>query len=139
MSKTGSQDNFVAYIAAAVVIGLVGVFVLTWNHLKSPTVSTGIAYAKFGPYRVETQTFALSATLVVQTDTGDADWPNRHKDALNVIFRKVLADTDAGTIKSPNRMQLLQDALTRASNTGLNTKVVQSVLLTDFTFEEHVP
>lgn len=138
MAKTGSQDNFVAYVAAAIVIGLVSIFVLSWNYLKtSGKVVPEIAYAKFGPYRIETQAFSLTATIAVQTSAADTDWANRHREAINVVIKKVLADSDPNTIKAANRLEILQDALAKACNGALNTKAVQAVLLTDFTFEEH--
>lgn len=138
MSKTSSEDNFVAYIAAAVVVTLLSISLLTWNHVRSSSQSASqIAYARFGPFQVETQSFSLKASLVVQTSNADAGWADRNRNSLNVIFRKVLADTDANVIKAPNGLQILQEALKKGCNSTMNTNAVQAVLLTDFSFQAH--
>jgi len=137
MAKSGTQDNFVAYVAAAVVIVLVSIFVLSWNHVKSS--GSDVAYVKVGPYRVDTQAFALTATLSVQMKAGNEDWANDHRQELNIIFKKVLAESDPSVIKAPNRLELLQKALTKAANSAMHTNVVQAVLVTDFTSEIHTP
>jgi len=54
------------------------------------------------------------------------------RQTLNIIFKKVLADTDVKTLKAANGLQLLQDALTKGCDTELHTKNVKAVLLTDF-------
>jgi flagellar basal body-associated protein FliL len=124
MSKANSQDNFVAYIAA-VVVALAGIFIFAWSHLNVSFTNPAkpqIAYAQFGP-------------LDVQTSTGDAEWTIRNRALLNVIFKKILADTDANTVKAPNGMQILQDALRKGANAAMGTQNVQAVLLTGFSFK----
>jgi flagellar basal body-associated protein FliL len=133
MSKATSQDNFVAYITAAVVVSLVCIFVFTWSQTRSRSQARPeFSYSLFGPYQIETQNFSISASLAVQTSRGDAGWPNSNRQTLNIIFRKVLADTDLKTIKAPDGLQRLQDALTKGCDTELHTNLVQAVLLTDF-------
>ncbi|HSY28443.1 MAG TPA: hypothetical protein VK832_13120 [Burkholderiaceae bacterium] len=133
MSNAVAQDNFVAYVAAAVVVSLVSIFVFTWSQTRSnaPPVPE-ISYSQFGPYQIETQNFSISASLAVETTRDDAAWPNSNRQTLNIIFKKVLADTDMKTLKAVNGLQLLQDALTRGCDTELHTKYVKAVLLTDF-------
>jgi flagellar basal body-associated protein FliL len=137
MSKANSQDNFVAYIAA-VVVALAGIFIFAWSHLNVSFTNPAkpqIAYAQFGPLDVETQNFTLTTSLAVQTSTGDAEWTIRNRALLNVIFKKILADTDANTVKAPNGMQILQDALRKGANAAMGTQNVQAVLLTGFSFK----
>ena len=105
----------------------------TWSQTRPPALPTpNVSYSKFGPYQIETQNFSITTTISVQTSRGDAAWPNSNRQTINVIFRKVLAATDVKTLKSPNRLQLLQNALTEACNTEMHTKYVQAVWLTDF-------
>jgi flagellar basal body-associated protein FliL len=133
MSKAVSQDNLVAYVAAAVVVSLVSIFVFTWSQTRSNSPPTReVSYSQFGPYQIETQNFSISASLAVETDRDDASWPNSNRQTLNIIFKKVLADTDVKTLKAANGLQLLQDALTKGCATELHTKNVKAVILTDF-------
>ncbi|MDR3482130.1 MAG: flagellar basal body-associated FliL family protein [Burkholderiaceae bacterium] len=136
ISKASSQDNFVAYIAAVVVLSLVAIFVFTWSQTRTvEPARPQISYTKFGPYQIETQNFSIATTLAVQTSSSDSRWPTSNKDVLNVIFRKVLAGTDMKTLRSPNGLQSLQEALTEASNNAMHTNFVQAVWLTDFVFQ----
>jgi len=136
VSKVGSQENFFAYVAAAVVIGLVSIFVLSWSHLKtSGKLASEVSYTRFGPYRIDTQNYSLTASLAVQTSGDDAGWAEHNREALNVIFKQVLAGSDPKSIKAPNRLQILQDALMKACSNAFGPKIVQSVFMTDFTFE----
>lgn len=137
MSKASSQDNFFAYVAAAVVVSLVSIFVFTWSQVRTVAPARPeVAYSKFGPYQIENQNFSISTTITVQTGLGDARWPISNRQNLNVIFRKVLADTDLKTLRSPHGLQQLQDSLTKACNTEMHTTAVQAVWLTDFAVQE---
>lgn len=139
MSKTHASDNFVAYIAAAVVIGLLSVLVFYGNHIWSTPdqVRHHIGYVKFGPLRVETQRFSLKVSLAVQTSSDDSAWATDNRELLGVIFSKVLADIDADAIKAPQSMQTLEEALKKGCNTVMSTNKVQAVRLTDFVFRAH--
>jgi len=136
MSKTSSQDNLFAYVAAAVVVSLVAIFVFTWSKARSvDSFRPEVAYSKFGPYQVETQNFSITASIAVQTSRGDATWPDSNRQTLNVIFKKVLAATDMKILKSPNGLQQLQEALTAGCNAEMHAQHVQAILLTDFVVE----
>lgn len=136
MSKVSSQDNFVAYVAAAVVVSLVSIFVFTWSQTRTNVpAKPEVSYSKFGPYVVENQNYSVTATITVQTSREDASWPNSNRQTLNVIFKKVLANIDAKTLKSPNNLQLIQDALIKGCDDAMPAKHVQAVLLTDFVIE----
>jgi len=136
-TQARTQDNFVAYITAAIVVCLAGIVIFTWNQVRMAHDATRphVAYAKFGPYQIETQTYALRASLVVQTSLSDANWPEENKKALDVVFKKVLADADPKTMRSPNNLITLQQALAKGCEAAFGGKTVQAVLLTDFTFQ----
>lgn len=136
-AQKSSQDNFVAYIAAAVVVCLAGIVMFTWNQVRIAHDATRphVAFTKFGPYQIETQTYALRASLTVQTSLDDANWAENNRKSLDVVFKKVLADADAQTMRMPNTLLDLQQALTNGCEATFHTKTVQAVLLTDFTFQ----
>jgi flagellar basal body-associated protein FliL len=137
MSKASSQDNFVAYVSAAVVICLTAIFLFAWNHIraKGHDVQAVVAYAQFGPFQVENQNLSIEAKLAVQTSVEDASWPEANRKNLNAVFQRLLSEADMKAIKTPNGLRLLQDALTKGSNAAFHANYVQSVLLTDFVFE----
>lgn len=137
MATARSQDNFVAYIAAGVVVCVVAIVGFTWNQVRIAHDATRphVAYAKFGPYQIENQSFALRASLAVQTSLDDSSWPDKNRKALDVVFKQVLNDIDPNSIKSPNRLETLQNALVKGCSNTFKTPTVQAVLLTDFTFQ----
>lgn len=137
MATARSQDNFVAYIAAGVVVCVVAIVGFTWNQVRIAHDATRphVAYAKFGPYQIENQSFALRASLAVQTSLDDSGWPDKNRKALDVVFKQVLNDIDPNSIKSPNRLETLQNALVKGCSNTFKTPTVQAVLLTDFTFQ----
>jgi flagellar basal body-associated protein FliL len=136
MSKASSQDNFVAYVAATVVVALAAIFIFTWSQVRNVNqIKPTVAYAKFGPYQVETQNYSLTVSLAVQTSIADSDWANDNRQLLNVILKKILANIDIQAAKAPNGLQSVQDALRQGCNAGMSTNIVQAVLLTNFVFQ----
>jgi flagellar basal body-associated protein FliL len=136
LDKARTEDNFFAYITAAIVVVLVIVFVIAWSVIRSnSTPAADISYAKFGPYQIETQHYSISATLSVQTTQGDSDWPGKNRKMLNTIFKTVLGQADVKIFKDPSGEQQLQDALKKACNTEMHTNAVQAVVITDFSFQ----
>jgi len=136
LDKARTQDNFFAYITAAIAVGLVIAFVVVWSVVRSNSPpAADISYAKFGPYQIETQRYSINVTLSVQTTQGDSDWPAKNRKMLNTIFKTVLAQTDVKIFKDPNGEQQLQDALKKACETEMHTNTVQAVVLTDFSFQ----
>ena len=136
-AKARTRDNFVAYIAAAVVICLAAIFLFTWNHVRASHDATKphVAYAKFGPYQIESQAFAMHASLVVQTSMDDADWPDKNRKDLDVVFKRVLANADPKVIRSPENLSTLQDTLVKSCDSTFSNHVVQAVMFTDFTYQ----
>jgi flagellar basal body-associated protein FliL len=135
-SQAKSKDNFLPYLIAVVFIGLAAIALFVWVHArKTDHVDVPqLTYSKFGPYQVEAQGYAIAATLAVQTTDDDTGWAKDNQKALDIVFKKLLADNvDSGTLKSPNGLKNLQDKLAAGSNAALGTNRVQSVLLTDFT------
>jgi flagellar basal body-associated protein FliL len=136
LDKARTEDNFFAYITAAIVVGLVIAFVIVWSVVRSNSpASADISYEKFGPYQIEAQHYSISATLSVQTNHSDSDWPKMNRKSLNTIFKTVLAQTDVKIFKEPNGEQQLQDALKKACEIEMHTNKVQAVVLTDFSFQ----
>jgi hypothetical protein len=136
LDKARTQDNFFAYITAAIVVGLVIIFVIAWSIIGSNSPpAADIAYSKFGPYQIETQHYSITATLSVQTTRGDSDWPAINQKTLNTVFKSVLAQTDVKVFKDPDGEKKLQDALKKACETEMHTNKVQGVVLTDFSFQ----
>jgi flagellar basal body-associated protein FliL len=135
-SNAKSTDNFLVYLIAVVVLGLAAISLFVWSHNRKSdhVVVTRLTYSKFGPYQVEAQNYSIAASLSVQTDADDADWAKENQKSLDTVFKKLLADNvDSGTLKTPNGLQTLQDALAKGSNAALGTNRVRTVLLTDFT------
>lgn len=135
-SNAKSTDNFLVYLIAVVVLGLAAISLFVWSHNRKSdhVVVTRLTYSKFGPYQVEAQNYSIAASLSVQTDADDADWAKENQKSLDTVFKKLLADNvDSGTLKTPNGLQNLQDALAKGSNAALGTNRVRIVLLTDFT------
>lgn len=130
--KADTQDNFFAYVAAAVVVVLVVIFVFTWSQTRSHSNEPQVSFSPFGPYQIETEKLSISASLSVQTSRSDASWPNSNRQTLNNIFKRILATTDPKVLKTANGLQQLQDALTKGCDDELHTNYVQAVLLTDF-------
>jgi flagellar basal body-associated protein FliL len=133
MSNPVSQDNFVAYCAAVVVAGLVAIFLFTWSQLRTPgDVQPVMAYAKFGPYLVQTQKFEITTTIAVGTGMDSARWAKQQKKNLDVVFQMVLAKADPRLIAGKNGMQTMQDSLRDAANQYLHTNNIETVFLTNF-------
>ncbi|MFI4939575.1 MAG: hypothetical protein ACHP7O_04415 [Burkholderiales bacterium] len=133
MSNPASQDNFVAYCAAVVVAGLVAIFLFTWTQLRTPDdVHPAVAYAKFGPYLVQTQKFEITTTIAVGTGMDSSRWALEQKKNLDVIFQMVLAKADPRRMAGKNGVQIMQDSLRDAANQYLHTNNIESVFLTNF-------
>ncbi len=136
-AQARTQDNFVAYIAAAVVICLAAIFLFTWNQVRAAhdVTKPHVAYAKFGPYQIESQSFAMNASLVVQTSLDDSDWPEKNRKDLDVVFKRVLADADPKVVRSRNNLGALQQAIMKTCDSTFNNHVVQAIMFTDFTYQ----
>ncbi len=137
MAKARAQDNFVAYIAAAVVFCLAAIFLVTWNRVRAAHDMTKphVAYAKFGPYQIESQAFAMNASLVVQTSLDDSAWPEKNRKDLDIVFKRVLANADPKVVRSPNNLSTLQQIMIKTCESTFNNHVVQAVMFTDFTYQ----
>jgi flagellar basal body-associated protein FliL len=136
MSIRTSQDNFVAYVSAAVVVVLLVVGTIVWYQFRQPEVVTPtMSYTTFGPYQVQVQELTISAGISVQTETENSDWVKQNRAKLEVIFQSVLAKSDPQKMKSQHGIEMLQDALKDAANQDLQTDHVMAVLLTDFMLE----
>jgi len=128
-----SRDNLFAYMAAGVVfVALVVIFVIIWNKATKSSAAPTVAFAKFGPYQVETQNSEVLASIAVETAVKDADWAMENKRDLDVIFKTVLAKYDASSSNDPNGMELVQEALRDEANRDLHTNIVQAALLTNY-------
>lgn len=136
-AQARAQDNFVAYIAAGVVICLAAIFLFTWAQVRASHDATKphVAFAKFGPYQIESQAFAMNATLVVETSLDDSGWADKNRKDLDIVFKRVLADADAKSLRSPNSLSTLQDTLVKTVDSTFGNHVVQGVLFTDFTYQ----
>jgi flagellar basal body-associated protein FliL len=136
-AQVRSRDNFVAYIAAAVVVCLAAIFLFTWNQVRASHDITKphVAFTKFGPYQIESQAFAMRVSLVVQTSLDDSSWPEKNRKDLDVVFKRALADADPKIVRSPNNLTTLQDVIVKACNSTFNNHVVQAVMFTDFTYQ----
>ncbi len=136
-ARARTQDNFVAYIAAAVVACLAAIFLFTWNQVRAAhdVTKPHVSYAKFGPYQIESQAFAMKVSLVVQTSLDDSDWPEKNRKDLDVVFKRVLADADAKVIHSPNNLSALQQTIMKTCESTFNNHAVQAILFTDFTYQ----
>ncbi|HEX8957692.1 MAG TPA: hypothetical protein VF798_15535, partial [Burkholderiaceae bacterium] len=79
-----APDNFVAYVAAAVVVCLAAIFLFTWSQVRAAhdAIKPQVAFTKFGPYRIESQAFAMNAALVVETSTDNANWAEENRKDL---------------------------------------------------------
>jgi|GEM_PF-3457199 flagellar basal body-associated protein FliL len=132
-----TQDNFVAYIAAAVVICLAGIFLFTWSQVRAAHDANKphVAFTKFGPYQIESQAFAMNASLVVETSLDDSSWAEKNRKDLDIVFKRVLADADAKSLRSPKNLSTLQDTLVKTCDSTFGGHVVQAILFTDFTYE----
>ena len=133
-----AQDNFVAYIAAAVVVCLAAIFLVTWNQVRAAHDATKpqVTFTKFGPYRIESQYFAMNAALVVETSNDNASWAENNRKDLDVVFKRVLSEADPKVVRAPNNLSTLQDILGKSVNSTFGAHVVQGVLITDFTYEQ---
>jgi flagellar basal body-associated protein FliL len=128
------NDHMLAYIAGTLIIVLVIGFVAGWAYLK-PTrhqIGADIAFAKIGPLHVETEGYTYNASLVIQTDAGNARWATKNKDALNDLLYRTLAGTDPKILRTPAGLVAMQQTLTRVINETLDQPRVQQVLFTDF-------
>jgi len=136
-AQVRTQDNLVAYIAAAVVVCLAAIFLVTWTQTRNAHDATKpqVAYTKFGPYQIESQAFAMHVSLVVQTSLDDSSWPEKNRKDLDVVLKRTLANVDPKVIRSPNNLTKLQDIIVKACDATFNNQVVQTILITDFTYQ----
>jgi flagellar basal body-associated protein FliL len=136
MSIRTSQDNFVAYVSAAIAVVLMVVGMIAWYQFhQTEVVPPTMAYTTFGPYQVQMQELTISASISVQTEAGNGDWAKQNRAKLEVIFQSVLAKVDPEKIKNKHGIEMLQDSLKDAANQDLQTNNVVAVLLTDFLLE----
>ena len=136
-AQARTRDNLVAYIAAAVVVCLAGIFLFTWNKVRIAHDATKphVAFAKFGPYQIESQAFAMNASLVVQTSLDDSDWAEKNRKDLDVVFKRVLADADPKVVRSHSNLSTLQETLEKSCDSTFSNHVVQKIMFTDFTYQ----
>ena len=134
MSTRNFQDNFVAYIAAMVTIGLIVMGASFWYQLRGNSAATPpMAYTKFGPYEVQVQNSTISASISLETDPDDVDWVRQNRASLDVIFQSVLAKADPQRLGGEYTIEMMQDALLDAANQDLHTNNLKiAVILTDF-------
>ncbi|HEX7641780.1 MAG TPA: hypothetical protein VF472_06140 [Burkholderiaceae bacterium] len=137
-AQARTQDNFVAYVAAAVVVCLAAIFLFTWNQVRvaHDAVKPHVAFTKFGPYRIESQAFAMNASLVVETSTDNANWADDNRKDLDVVFKRALSDADPKVVRAPNNLPALQDILLKSVESTFGGHVVHAILFTDFTYEQ---
>ncbi|MBV8634422.1 MAG: hypothetical protein JO002_08040 [Burkholderiaceae bacterium] len=133
-----AKDNFVAYIAAAVVVCMAGIFLFTWNQVRAAhdVNKPHVTYTKFGPYRIESQAFAMNASLVVETSLDNSSWAETNRKDLDVVFKRVLSDADPKMMRAPNNLSTLQNTLVKTCDATFGSHVVQDVLITDFNYEQ---
>jgi len=129
-----SRENSVAYAAAAVVfIGMIAILAFFWNQAKKhDAVAPTVAFAKFGPYQVQTQNYEVLASFAVVTGTENAGWAMENKANLDVIFKTAMTKSDPQSTNGRNAMEVLQDALKDEANQDLHTKNVKAVFLTSY-------
>ena len=136
-AKAQPRDNTFAYVAAAVVVCLAGIFLFTWNQVRASHDANKphVAFTKFGPYQIESQSFAMNASLVVQTSLDDSDWAEKNRKDLDVVFKRALSDADPKVVRSPNNLSTLQQVLEKSCDSTFNNHVVQKVMFTNFTYQ----
>ncbi len=137
MAQARAQDNFVAYIAAAVVVCLAAIFLFTWNQVRAAHDLTKphVAFIKFGPYQIESQAFAMNASLVVQTSLDDSGWAEKNRKDLDVVFKRVLADADPRVVRARDNLSTLQQMMVKTCESTFNNHTVQAIMFTDFTYQ----
>jgi flagellar basal body-associated protein FliL len=133
-----SDEYTLAYIAGIVVVLLVIGFLVGWFYIK-PTmqdrIETNVAFAKAGPFHVETTGYTYNATLAIQTDSDNARWARTHQEALNEQLYRTLLETDPKALSTPVGLAAMQQTLARKINETLDKPRVQQVLFTDFVLQ----
>lgn len=133
MKKSGSQDNVVAYIAAGVVIICGLALGVAWSYRNAAEKNPAdVAYATFGPFRIQAQGFAFRTSVAIQTRTEHVKWAEQNKANLDNLFQKVLTETDPSTVLTRAGLESTQNTLKDAINTSMKTDKIQAVLVTDF-------
>ena len=138
MAKVVKKDRSIAITAGVSLLVLVIGFGLTWLYLQyANTVRPDVAYAAFGPLRVDAPAYSIAARLALQTSPGDAAWAKKNHKQLELVFKEALNNADPERIRAPNGLVALQKSLAEASNAALKTTKVQQILFTDFIMQSN--
>jgi flagellar basal body-associated protein FliL len=139
MAKKSSQDlrEFgSAYAAGSVLAILLVCFFLAWIYFSSRhhplKDEKEIAYARFGPMAVTSQSYSVRASFALQTSADDAGWAEKHRKELSLALEQVLSNQNPQHVLAQNGLQSLQLSLAATVNKALNTSKLQEILLTDF-------
>jgi len=132
------SDYSAATLAGAMVATLVIGFVIGWAYVQPmrERAQTDIAFAKSGPFHIETDGYTYNATLAIQSDEGNARWVSRHQEALNDILYRQLVSANPKALMTTAGLMEMQRTLTVAINEGANQPHVQQVLFTDFVIQQ---
>ena len=131
------NDYTLAYVSGIVVTLLVIAFVAGWAYIKprQGQIVTDVAFAKVGPFHIETEGYTYNASLAVQTDAGSARWLKKHQEALNELLYRTLISTHPKLMRTPAGLVAVQQTLTQTINQTLDQPRVQQVLFTDFVLQ----
>lgn len=131
------NDYTLAYVSGIVVTLLVIAFVVSWAYIKprQGQIVTDVAFAKVGPFHIETEGYTYNASLAVQTDAGNARWLKKHQEALNELLYRTLVSTHPKSMSTPAGLMAVQQTLTQTVNQTLDQPRVQQVLFTDFVLQ----
>ncbi|MDP3843012.1 MAG: flagellar basal body-associated FliL family protein [Oxalobacteraceae bacterium] len=136
MSKV--KDNLTIIIVCAALSCLALGFGFAWLYQRpNDKAQVQVAYVALGPLLVNTQDYAFSASLSVQTSAKDAKWASQHKNALIAVLQQALVNTNPKSLRDPSGLQLLQQSLKKAGNASLGKNGLKEVFLTDFVFQSN--
>lgn len=136
MSKT--KDSLSIIIVCVALSCLVAGFGVAWFYQQAKEeTQVQVAYVTVGPLLINTQDYAFSASLSLQTSATDAKWASQHKVALTAVLQQALTKVNLQSLRDPSGLRLLQQSLKKAGNASLEKNGLKEVFLTDFIFESN--
>lgn len=126
-----SEDRFTIYAAAIVLLTLIAITFSVYAFRDKDENAAGLSYIELSQTLLNEEGLIARMKVNIQVDTGDAEWLQENKKALNDRFAEAATKLDLESLRTPEGFNAAQDELRRGLNKTFQTDKIQAVLLTD--------
>jgi flagellar basal body-associated protein FliL len=126
-----SEDRFTIYAAVIVLLSLIAITFSVYTFRDKDDNAAGLSYIELSQTLLNEEGLIARMKVNIQVDTGDAEWLQENKKALNDRFAEAATKLDLESLRTPEGFNAAQDELRRGLNKTFQTDKIQAVLLTD--------